>query len=208
MVALFRMLSINMQTLRMALVILGLNFIFSGKSNSKDFVVNLEIVGDVELSQGVVAQDWSVWLPEFSHVDLVICDYQVSDPQPLVVNGRLHPGILENRVIRLSAKEVSNLESLVTGKHSPTLGALCYIPRHGFIFYGEKGEIVGHLEICFSCFLHRSYPKEGLSQYWDWLGLLKFIRQKEIPANLSEKDWNRFFERERIEIPADPKESE
>jgi len=159
-------------------------------STSSSFVEDAE----KHLEQGFVAKDFEGWIKGFSKVELVVYDHIVERGKPLVDSGRLHKGIVANKTVRLSDDEIQKLLSLVTGENRPRLGAMCYEPHHGFIFYDSAGKVVGHLEICLMCNGYYSYPRKGLSRWWDLDGLEKLIKDKGLPAYRSMNEWKAFFE--------------
>ena len=137
-------------------------------------------------------------LAEYSKVDLVVFDYSVSPEKSLVEKGKLHPGILSAKTVTLEKSDIEKLLGFVTGKNQPEPGAFCYQPHHGFIFYNEREEVAGYLEICLSCGNYQSYPEKGLSQYWNLVGIKKLVKSKGLPVYSDFKKWGKILRAEPV----------
>jgi hypothetical protein len=162
----------------------------------------LETLQEMEASlpQGFVSNDFASWIPQFKRVEVVVYDHSVEEGRPLVDSGRVHPGVVQKVTAGLSDDEVERLKKLVTGKHRPRLPAWCYEPHHGFIFYDGEGNVVGHIEICFSCRNYRSDPPRGLSADFDLDGLKDLILAKGLPVLDNADAWEAYFAKnQRIE---------
>jgi hypothetical protein len=77
----------------------------------------------------------------------------------LLIDGKLNPdrSPLEGRT--LDDREVNTLLDATTGKNHPSAHARCFHPRHAIAFYRHDGEMVAHMNICFSC---RGYRAQGI----------------------------------------------
>lgn len=146
------------------------------------------------LPQGFMAKDTGGWIADFDHVHAVLYNpFAVIEGQHLVKGGKLHPGVAQAWTKKLSDENVAQLKSYITGKHKRSAGAFCYYPRHGFIFYGKNSEILGHIEICFSCGNYFGFPTKGLSENWDLTGLQKLFEKIDLPASKTDEEWSTFF---------------
>lgn len=161
--------------------------------------VDFESSFDMTVPVGRVAESWNEWIVGFDRVDVVVYDYRAEEGA-LVQGGRLHKGVLGNLTETLDASEVDRLEELVTGSRTKELGAWCYLPHHGFIFYDAANAVVGHIEVCLMCRNYRSYPRStdhsGLSSNWDLKGIKKFLKDKGLPVFDKKEEWEEFFEKQ------------
>ncbi len=148
---------------------------------------------DYVIPPGHVAASFSEWIPEFKRVDLVLYD-SGAERGPLVQEGRLHQGVVSSMTTSLNDKEVAKLEKLVTGSWSGGIRAACYMPHHGFVFYGQDEKIVGHLEVCLMCRNYHAFPREGLSDNWDLEGIKELIREKKLPVYGGPGEWEEYFD--------------
>lgn len=92
--------------------------------------------------------------------------------------GRETKGVINKGGAVLSSAQVAKLMNIMktpTPKESRTA---CFIPHHAFVFYAADGSIVGRIEVCFTCDIHREYPK----------GLAKHVNMQELWNLLGELD--------------------
>ncbi|MFK7851752.1 MAG: hypothetical protein AB8D78_12315 [Akkermansiaceae bacterium] len=147
--------------------------------------------------QGFVAKDMDGWIKDFDYVEVVLFNYKEDEDKRLVESGKLHKGIVRDFTKRLSDEEVTLLSKAVTGKHPSGVGGFCgFRPHHGFIFYGEDNEILGHIEICFLCSDYFYFPRQGLSWAWDLGAVGTLITRLGLPNLKNDKEWADFFSNE------------
>lgn len=90
-------------------------------------------------------------------------------------DGSLHAGILNPGGTLLTSAQVQRLMPALTTPTPRRHRTACYLPHHAFLFYNNRGDVVAHTEICFTCTIQRSSP-EGLPEHinfqsvWDILG--------------------------------------
>lgn len=126
-----------------------------------------------------------------------------SSNRPLVKDGVEHPFIVRAASKYLNTTEVAELAGLLTGEHEPPSGAGCYVPHHGFIFYGADDSIVANIEVCLMCRNGRCMPYQGLAEHWDYEGLSKFIRVIGFPVFSEAVDWKPYFAKSKQRIEKD-----
>jgi hypothetical protein len=102
-------------------------------------------------------------------------------------DGNLNPTRIPQDGFVLTNEQITTLEAAVTGDHPNHPIADCLYPHHAFIFYGESGEIVGHIDICFLCTNYSGEP-QGYAGNWNLVALRKLFSDMEIP--LSNPDWD------------------
>lgn len=67
------------------------------------------------------------------------------------------PSIYLRNEIKISKKQISKLKKgLIKSPNKIEERADCYMPRHTIFFYDEKDEILGFVELCFSCMNSRT----------------------------------------------------
>jgi len=102
-------------------------------------------------------------------------------------DGNLNPTRIPQDGFVLTNEQITTLEAAVTGDHPDHPIADCLYPHHAFIFYGESGEIVGHIDICFLCSNYSGEP-QGYAGNWNLVALRKLFSDMGIP--LSNTDWD------------------
>jgi hypothetical protein len=145
------------------------------------------------LSQGFIAPNFEGWIKECDHVDVVVYDGSDDPDQPLIKNEKFNQKYSNRMIKRLDTKEVELLKRCLIGKHKPTWQFMCFDPHHAFVFYDKNSKIIGHIEICFDCRTFRSYPKSGLSEYWDLTAIKKLVVAKGLPDFDSSEEWKKYF---------------
>lgn len=143
--------------------------------------------------QDSIAKDISGWIGDYEYVEVVLYNSEPPHGTPLVSSGKLNKGVAKAWTKRLSPEEVALLTTYITGKREPKDGAACYIPHHGFVFYGKDSKILGHLEICFMCERYYSLPRRGLATNWDLAGLKALVTKKGLPHFNHPDEWAAFF---------------
>ena len=116
-----------------------------------------------------------------------------SSNRRLVEKGVEHPAIVSKSSKFLTTSEVVELAELVTGSHAPPPLAGCYVPHHGFIFYGEDDAILGYIEICLMCQKGGGVPRQGLADDFDYEGLAQFIDSIGLPVFKEFVEWEAYF---------------
>lgn len=143
------------------------------------------------------------WAPGTVKVEAVVYDceegrsHRISN-RPLVKNGEKHPFIIEAQTRILNSDDVTRLATLLSVSSISNDPAYCYIPHHGFLFYGASGEIHAYVEICLLCRRGVARPKEGLAKIWDYDGLETFIASIGLPVFDSVEEWDDYFAKSRM----------
>ena len=155
---------------------------------------DLEHLDPWDISTGIATEDFSNWTKGFHHIQLVTYDDRVEPRRPLVKEGRIHKGVMQDLTKTLSAADFTILEKLVTGKHPTDSAGMCYEPHHGLIFFDKDNKILGHLEVCLLCRRYESNPRIGPPAQLNYKGLKEFISGKGLPVFETLKQWEAFFE--------------
>lgn len=114
-----------------------------------------------------------------SRIVAVNYDYTQETSEDVVVEGRLHKGVLHTSK-DLTAEQTKKLYSAITGTHFHMKGAMCFMPHHGFIFYDADDKIIGSITICLKCNNYRHAPAGELSKIFDLKGLESLILELNI----------------------------
>ncbi len=77
----------------------------------------------------------------------------------------LKSGVIDPGGALLTAKQIRLLTESVTGKHPEYPRAACYTPRNAIVFYDAEKSPVAFIEICFSCYNHRTFPEETATNF-------------------------------------------
>lgn len=100
----------------------------------------------------------------FTEVRAYCYDFTVGPVPDFIHEGRMHPGVMDPRGVKLSPGQVDRLMKAITisqprGDRSP-----CYQPHHAFVFYDAKGRVAAVFEMCFGCNRQKSWPL-GIPEY-------------------------------------------
>lgn len=104
------------------------------------------------------------WQPDYEYVRAYQYNLDSERSDYIVVDGRLHPTVVDTVGVELSDHQVTQVLGIVNG----TLGAdedmvaECFIPRHGLVFYNAQGKPSAHISICFDCNQLRVEPDNDL----------------------------------------------
>lgn len=102
--------------------------------------------------------------------------------------GRLNKTRLPRQGVSLNEAQLAQLKKAVTGSRpDPEWLTACFNPHHAFVFFDEKGGIVGHLDICFQCWNKRASP-HVFAQNWDMESLLRLFESMGMP--IENPDWD------------------
>src|SRR5262245_5854500 len=70
---------------------------------------------------------------------------------PILEKGVLHKSLVNKGGARLTPEQVKRLLAAITGKHRDYSSAMCFEPRHAFVFYDNHHKPVGFFEMCLDC---------------------------------------------------------
>lgn len=104
------------------------------------------------------------WQPDYEYVRAYQYNLDSERSDYIVVDGRLHPTVVDTMGVELSDHQVTQVLGIVNG----TLGtdedivAECFIPRHGLVFYDSQRKPTAHISICFECNQLRVEPDNDL----------------------------------------------
>ncbi len=96
-------------------------------------------------------------------------------------DGKVSKGVINGTGAALNAGQVTQLMKTLTTPTPRQAHTACFIPHHAFVFYGADGGVVGHVEVCFTCDIHRSFPAGlpkhvNMTELWNLLGELDVAR--------------------------------
>lgn len=63
----------------------------------------------------------------------------------------LDPSAVPAQGVSLSPSQVARVKRAFAAPTGEQGAAACFNPRHGFVFYDAKGQVVGTLDVCFEC---------------------------------------------------------
>ena len=75
----------------------------------------------------------------------------------IIWHGELNPTVVYREGVTLTAEQVDQLRDAVTHGTNET-AAMCFNPRHAFVFYDGDDQPVAWLEVCFECSDYFSSP--------------------------------------------------
>ena len=99
----------------------------------------------------------------------------------IIVDGKLHPTVVNPAGVKLSKKQEVKLLAALNGKHSPHPVASCFIPRHAFVFYDHE-KVVASVDVCFECMATESTPK-GIIYPDDLAALAELCDAMKLPRS-------------------------
>ena len=139
------------------------------------------------------------WLPgEIHEVRAYVYDYsQEEDNVSLLREGKLHSGIINDGGAKLTDAQVERLKAALRSRKERVPGAFCYMPHHGFVFFGREGKPMGHIELCFQCGNVASSPPGLPERQWDCDAIRKLLEELEIPILEEDSDYKKLYEARR-----------
>lgn len=108
--------------------------------------------------------------------------------------SKLHSGVINLSGEKLNEGQVARLKKALAGKGERVMGAFCYMPHHGFIFYGENNKVLGFAELCFKCGNVHNEPKGLPERQWDWQEITKILTELKIPILKEDEDYTALYE--------------
>lgn len=98
--------------------------------------------------------------------------------------GKLNPGVYNPEGEKLTEAQINRLDSLLNGNLGGLefIGADCYNPRHGIVFYKEQ-KPVAYISVCFDCHILSCSPKAKLVSTEP---LFPFFEQFDMPVKLED----------------------
>ncbi len=131
-----------------------------------------------------IAEETNGWpFQTYTSVKGYCYDYTQEDTPTFMPEGRFHEGLITPAGVRLSGAQAEDLMNAITGSHPALDDMSCYRPHHAFVFYNEKDEPVGVVEVCFACSTFRSYPEEGLARRWDLKAIKALCHDLALPLH-------------------------
>ncbi len=91
-------------------------------------------------------------------------------PASIIVDGKLNATVLNKEGALLTKAQLKRLIAALTEKHPSHPVALCFNPRHAFVFYDQSGKPVASVNVCFECLAATASP-EGTVQPYDLAAL-------------------------------------
>jgi hypothetical protein len=118
----------------------------------------------------------------FSSVRAYVYDCDADDSVSFFQKGgRVTKGVINTGGSLLNAEQVNRLQRILQQPTPRKARTACFIPHHAFVYYDAAGKPVGHVEICFTCDIHRAYPgglptHVDMDALWNLLGELDVAR--------------------------------
>ncbi len=82
--------------------------------------------------------------------------YQDSFGDNVIVDGKLSSTAQPKEGVSLNVEQIERFKKAVFNHKPPNRRVgMCFYPHHGFVFYNENDEIIGHLTVCFVCSNYR-----------------------------------------------------
>ncbi len=103
-------------------------------------------------------------------------------PLPIIENGMLSKTATSRTGVVLTPQQVQRLIAALTGSHPSHPHAMCFTPRHAFVFYDAAQTPRAWVEICFQCLNNRSEPS-GISTHADFPALAELCAELRLPAS-------------------------
>jgi hypothetical protein len=100
--------------------------------------------------------------------------------RPILKNGQLDFSVVDKRSVVLTAQQSARLIAAVTGKRPVRPEAMCFNPRHAFVFYDAAMKPVAWVELCFQCHNAEAEPQQK-EQVYDVAALEKLARELKLP---------------------------
>ncbi len=132
---------------------------------------------------------------DISEVRAFIYDDTQEQQSSLLLNGRLHKGVINDGGVKLNKTQQDRLLKALFTTEKVHRGAKCYEPHHGFVFYDSDGKMFAHVELCFQCGNVASSP-EGLPKVeWDWKMISDILKELDIPILHKNEEYTALFKR-------------
>jgi len=103
-------------------------------------------------------------------------------PQAIIEKGKLRETATNKAGVLLTPRQVHRLIAAITGTHPKHPHALCFTPRHAFVFYDASQTPRAWVEVCFECLNNRSEPS-GASDESDFPALAELCAELQLPAS-------------------------
>lgn len=140
----------------------------------------------------------------FEHVVAYCYDYTQDERGASITfpDGSLHAGVIRSTTLRLDAKQVLKLRTLLskdTGEEEAEVD--CYDPHHAFVFYDATWKVIASVDICFLCENYSARPK-GVAEVVDFEALEDFCRRIGLPVFGGAAGYSALFKQEQPSAPA------
>lgn len=116
----------------------------------------------------------------YSEVRAFCYDYTAGPVPDFLHNGKMHPGVMDPRGVKLTSAQMTRLMRAITVSQPKGDRSPCYKPHHAFVFYGAKGQVVAVFEMCFGCNRQKSWPA-GTPEYIDRQALWDLTAELGLP---------------------------
>lgn len=141
------------------------------------------------------ANDWP--FNDFDYVIGYTFDSMQEKTPSIIVGNRLHKGVFLKSE-KLDQEKIRILfEYIFKNKEKGEEVDLdCnFMPHHAFVFYNNKDQTVGYINICFLCNEYRLWPEDHLSHQINWTKIETLIKKLNFPVYDSPYKYkNRYLE--------------
>jgi len=113
---------------------------------------------------------------------------------PILQDQKLHPAVADKDGKQLDAGQQERLLKIIRPAKPAPAAAGCYLPHHGFVFYGEGGKAVADISVCLLCEMGKANPGEKSISSWNFAELKKLITDLGLPAFASPAEAIAYYE--------------
>jgi hypothetical protein len=125
------------------------------------------------------AEDQLVW-PGVDYTSVKAYLFDGETALSIIVDGNLNPSV--EKVARLSIKQVPRITAALRDPPKLSAAAMCFEPRHAFVYFDEFSRPVAWLNICYHCKNYTVYPPLPKKKILDLPALLPLFRDLELPV--------------------------
>lgn len=116
----------------------------------------------------------------FTEVRAYCYDYTAGPVSDFVHQGRMHPGVMDTKGVKLAPDQVARLMKAITVSQPKGARTPCYKPHHAFVFFDVQGKVAAVFEMCFGCNRQKSWPG-GTPEYVDRQALWDLTAELGLP---------------------------
>ena len=116
----------------------------------------------------------------FQEVRAYCYDFTVGPVSDFVHEGRIHPGVMDPKGVKLTPAQVAKLMRVITVSQPKGPRTPCYKPHHAFVFFDAQGKVAAVFEMCFGCNRQKSTPA-GTPEYIDRTALWDLTAELGLP---------------------------
>jgi hypothetical protein len=93
----------------------------------------------------------------------------------------LHPSVQNTEGVLLNKNQITSLINGITTTQGQEMDLMCgFVPRHGFVFYGENNHPIAKVAVCFECWGIEARP--GIKKPVDFEALHQLCNEIGLPV--------------------------